>query len=284
MDRHFPDQASLLRMLARQNSAAAAPRVPLAVIFGAEKRVGVTTLVVNLGAALAESGRRVAIVDLDFDSAGLAQLCGIEAVAAISDLASMRVDLHESLLPGAHGSLRLPTTGESLPLHAIPPQALQRLTEQLQRLGRHADLVLIDAGSRLTPLTELLWRQAERFVLAACSARSSLTAGYAAIRQLQETEPRSDFGLLLNRVSVAQSEAPIIEGFDRVCRRHAGAAAIGIGAVRHGLEIGAAQAANDAFYARYPQSAVASDLAQVAKRFAAFAFDASTTSNVHRAA
>ncbi|WP_040351641.1 MinD/ParA family ATP-binding protein [Blastopirellula marina] len=285
MDRHFPDQASLLRMLARQNSnSAITPNVPLAVIYGAERRAGVTTLCLNVGAVIAESGRRVVIVDLDFESDGLAQLCGQGAVASISDLANSRVDLHESLLPGAHGALLLPTHAETGSLHAIRPQSLQRLTDQLQRLGRHADVVLIDAGSRPTPLTEILWRRAEHFVLTACSARSSLTAGYAAVRHLLESAPRANFGLLLNRVSAAQPEEPIIAGFNRVCQRHAGAAAIGVGAVRHALEVGAAQASCDAFSVRYPQSAVAGDLANIAQRLSSLVFDAPTKQLDRRAA
>lgn len=272
-------------MLARQNSAfAGSPNVPLAVIYGAERNVGVTTLCLNLGTAIAESGRRVVIVDLDFESDGLAQLCGCPAAASISDLAYSRADLHESFLPGPHGAMLLPTTVETGSLHAISAQSLERLTDQLQRLGRHADVVLVDAGSRATPLAEMLWRRADHFLLAASSARSSLTAGYAAIRHLLETAPRQRFGLLLNRVSAAQPEEPIIEGFNRVCQRHAGAAAIGIGAVRQALEVGAAQASCDAFCVRYPHSAAAADLAHCAKRFSSLVFDAPTEQFARRAA
>ncbi|MCC9605976.1 hypothetical protein LOC69_08770 [Blastopirellula sp. JC733] len=272
-------------MLARQNSNfAGSPNVPLAVLYGAERNVGVTTLALNLGAAIAESGRRVVVVDLDFESDGLAQLCGRGAVATIGDLANSRADLHESFLPGIHGALLLPTAAETGSLHAINPGALERLTNQLQRLGRHADVVLIDAGSRPTPLAELLWRRADHFILTASSARSSLTAGYAAIRHMLASAPRAAFGLLLNRVSAAQPEEPIIEGFDRVCQRHAGAAAIGIGAIRYALEVGAAQASCDAFCVRYPQSAVSVDLAHTAKRFTSLVLDAATEQTTRRAA
>lgn len=272
-------------MLARQNSAyAGSPNVPLAVLYGSERNVGVTTLCLNLGTAIAESGRRVVIVDLDFESDGLAQLCGREAGASISDLACSRADLHESLSPGLHGGMLLPTAAETGSLHALTAQALERLIDQLQRLGRHADVVLIDAGSRPTPLAEMLWRRADHFLLTASSARSSLTAGYAAIRRMLGTAPRERFGLLLNRVSAAQPEEPIIEGFNRVCQRHAGATAVGIGAVRQALEVGAAQASCDAFCVRYPQSAVAADLACCAKRFTSLAFEASPEPFARRAA
>ncbi|TWT39123.1 MinD/ParA family ATP-binding protein [Blastopirellula retiformator] len=285
MDRHFPDQASLLRMLARQNAnSVGSPSVPLAVLYGAERNVGVTTLALNLGAAIAESGRRVVVVDLDFESDGLAQLCGQEAVASIGDLASSRVDLHESFLPGIHGALLLPTLAEPGSIHATSEAALERLTDQLQRLGRHADVVLIDAGSRPTPLAELLWRRADHFVLTASSARSSLTAGYAAIRHLLESASRGSFGLLLNRVSAAQPDEPIIEGFNRVCQLYAGTTAIGVGAIRYALEVSAAQASSDAFCVRYPQSAVAVDLAHAAKRFTSLLQSAVTAQSTRRAA
>ena len=75
------DQATELRKLVlrsmRERAAAAGPPPRLLILAGGEPGVGVTTLTVNLGIALADQGLRVVVVDADVNRADVARLCGL---------------------------------------------------------------------------------------------------------------------------------------------------------------------------------------------------------------
>src|SRR3984893_10444594 len=146
------DQANELRLLARQWATELEPAsdAPRTIVVSAGKGgVGTTTIAVNLATALARQGCRTVLVDADFSGPDAALLCGIESRDTIADVLSGRRSVHEVLQPGPGGIQVLPGVW---PTGAIPncsPTAQERLLHELDHLGRHAEIIVLDVGSGL---------------------------------------------------------------------------------------------------------------------------------------
>jgi tyrosine-protein kinase len=129
---------------------------------------GKSTTTANLAVALARTGKRVTVVDLDLRQPGISRLFAAKNTPGITDVvlkgATMRTALH-LVLNGTGPSERLSTAGAGLvlgggSLHFIgtgklPPNpgefiASRAFTDILEGLKKRSDVVLIDAAPLLT--------------------------------------------------------------------------------------------------------------------------------------
>jgi MinD-like ATPase involved in chromosome partitioning or flagellar assembly len=79
--------------------------------------------------------------------------------------------------------------------------AQQRLLRQLKKLGRHADLIALDAGSGGHEVMRRFWRAADEVVLVTTPDPLSVREAYAAIKRLAGANPAAVLRLLVNRAS-----------------------------------------------------------------------------------
>ncbi|PQO34598.1 hypothetical protein DTL21_13890 [Bremerella cremea] len=283
----FPrDQATLLRMLAKRAMIGGTPAFAKAktfVLFGGSKQVGTTTLCHNLACAMALSGQRVAAVDLNAFNLGLAHLTGRTPQVSIEELLSGKLDLHEYLVPGLAASLLLPTEASER-VGEWPTAAADRLIEQLMGLGRHADIVLIDAGSEITPITSALWRMAHLFLIVLHPTADVITSGYERIRTLQAYAPRYQSHVLMNRASSSSGHADLVAGMDSTAQKFLHLEIKASGHVEVASEIGAASRAAEPFVQRYPDHVASKSIQRIADRLVREASSLSQLTQPKRAA
>ena len=153
-------QAEAFRMLRTNLEFANLERgAELIVITSALEREGKSTTVANLGVALARSGRRVVVVDLDLRRPMLARFFGLEDHSGLTDVALGHVTLDAARARVALGESREQRFGngagridgvlEVLTAGPTPPDpgefsSSHVLGEILARLRDEADVVLID--------------------------------------------------------------------------------------------------------------------------------------------
>jgi succinoglycan biosynthesis transport protein ExoP len=136
------------------------------VVTSAIEEEGKTTTAANLGVALARTGRRVVLVDLDLRRPALAQMFGLDGQTGLTDVALGRMSLEDAIRavsvsgPDLDGRAAAPasrtngrgpvaSTLEILPSGPLPPDAGEFITTQalariLGSLRDRADIVLID--------------------------------------------------------------------------------------------------------------------------------------------
>ena len=154
----------------------------LVVFSGGKGGVGVSTLAIHIAIALVDQGLRVVLVDADLYRADIAPLCKLPERGHVGDILSARRDIHEVLERGPGGILVVP--GVWAPDHEIPfsQHAQHRLVKQIQSLGRHADIVLMDVGSAAADTVHRFWLAADEVVLVTTPDSVSVMDCYATIK------------------------------------------------------------------------------------------------------
>jgi len=113
---------------------------------------GKSTSTINLAIALADAGKRVALLDTDLRKPKVAEYLSIEGGAGLTDVLIGRAKVNEVMLPWGGRSLYV------LPAGKIPPNpsellGSQQMTVLLEMLERDFDVVLCDAPP-LLPVTD----------------------------------------------------------------------------------------------------------------------------------
>lgn len=113
---------------------------------------GKSTTTINLAIALADAGKRVALLDTDLRKPKVAEYLGIEGGAGLTDVLIGRARLSDVMLPWGNRSLYV------LPAGKIPPNPSELLgshsmQQLLEILERDVDVVLCDAPP-LLPVTD----------------------------------------------------------------------------------------------------------------------------------
>lgn len=113
---------------------------------------GKSTTTLNLAIALADSGKRVALVDTDLRKPKVAEYLGIEGGTGLTDVLIGRAKVSDVLLPWGNRSMYV------LPAGKIPPNPSEllgsaRMKKLLDALAEEFDVVLCDAPP-LLPVTD----------------------------------------------------------------------------------------------------------------------------------
>jgi polysaccharide biosynthesis transport protein len=179
------------------------------VVTSAHSGAGKTTSVLNLGLGLAESGRRVLLVDGDLRLPRLGKIFGFEAVRGLSNV------LSEALPPSRARELIRETAVSNLyimpsgPRQANAPQMLhsKALEAWLDEVRTEYDFILIDSPPAI-PLTDvrLLAQHADGVILVFRSGETSAEQSLT-VRRYFTQDGTYVFGSILNDWN-ASSENP----------------------------------------------------------------------------
>jgi flagellar biosynthesis protein FlhG len=141
-------------------------------------------MAVNTSVCLVNHGLRVVLIDFDMEQADIAALCNLPERGHVGDILSARRDIHEVLERGPGGIQIVP--GVWAPENEIPftERAQQRLWKQVQSLGRHADIVLVDTGHGASETTRHVWTAATEVTVVTTPDSVSVMDSYATIKRI----------------------------------------------------------------------------------------------------
>ncbi|MEX2176757.1 MAG: P-loop NTPase [Pirellulaceae bacterium] len=221
------DQATQLRRLVlrsgRTLGADDAPPPRTLVISGGKVSLGSTTIAVNLAVALAAHGSRIVLIDADLYRADVAAHCGIGESITIADVLLGRKSIHEALQRGPAGMQVVAGTRTAEARNACSEKALQRMLRQIQSLGRHADLVLIDTGNGPSEPTIRFWQAAGDVLLVTTPDAVAVMDTYATVKTLlSRSAVRCPLRLVVNRAEQAEMAADVHRRIDQSCQRFLG--------------------------------------------------------------
>ena len=119
-----------------------------------------------------------------------------------------RRNVYEVLRPGPGGIQVVPGVWSPAAMPDCSPSGQQRLLRQLDTLGRHADWVILDAGSGLYNVVRRFWEAADQVLLVTTGEAVAIMDAYAAIKLFLGELPQTCVQTVVNQSpSVAEAAA-----------------------------------------------------------------------------
>ena len=216
------DQAAgLRRLLARSSSR-------VVTVVGARDGLGATSIVVNLAAVLAGSGKDVLVLDENHAPDNLLDRLGLFACHDLLDVAQGKCRPRQALLK-AKGFGVLPAARAMHALARLSRDEQQRLEDALTEVSKGVDVMLVDAAmpalsrveglSGRTAASSSLANGAALLVVVDATA-SGITESYALIKRLALENARMQFEIVVNKVADEQAALTVFDNMAKVARRN----------------------------------------------------------------
>lgn len=165
---------------------------------------GKTLTCIELAVSLAQSGQRVALVDVDLRQPAVADRLGLENSAGLTTALVGAADVHDLLQPWGQDELYVLTAGDSVanPVELIESRSMAKL---IAVLGNDFDTVLLDCPPVL-PVTDglLLAKSAGRIVHIAAVNQASRNELAEALQDLSVVD--TPLSLVVNKVPLGHED------------------------------------------------------------------------------
>lgn len=172
---------------------------------GSKGGTGKTTVVANLGVAMARLGRKVVLLDADVMMADLALLLGVEDhKITLHDVLAGEAGLKRAIVSGPEGVKVVPG---GVSMEGVKKARLDRLKEVVRQLSKRFQFVLIDVPSGLDRDAIMAMGQAKEAVIV-------VTPDIAAVSNAIKTKlvaeklGLANLGLIVNRATESWLDIP----------------------------------------------------------------------------
>jgi flagellar biosynthesis protein FlhG len=194
-----------------------APRV-LAITSGLGG-VGKSCVAVNLGAALAELGQKVLILDADLGQAGIARLLGLRPRYTIMDVLAGHKSLAQVIMTGPGGLQVVPGNPGSAGFVELSQAHKLLLLEELDACTAQLDFVLVDTGAGLSDNVLYFNLGAQERLVVADQEPASVINAYTLIKVLAGRYAQKRFQLLFNKITRPREARRSFEQLTKVADR-----------------------------------------------------------------
>ncbi len=216
-----------MNQLAEMSFQATEPRTacaPFILLTGGKGGVGKTTLATNLGVQLAESKRRVLLVDLDLGLANVNVMLRLNTPRNIEDALRGDASFEDCIVEGPGGLHVLPAGSGTTDMGRPDAERRRILLQAVRELSPRYDLVLGDSAGGIGPDVLDFATRADRVVIVTTPQPMAMTDAYGLIKALdtwaveQETEvPTPE--LFVNQSSGVHEAESTATRLKSVCER-----------------------------------------------------------------
>ncbi len=213
------------------------PRAAAWAITSGKGGVGKSTLSLNLGIPLSAEGKRVLLIDADLGLANIDILLGITPEHNLQDLLRGRVSAFDVIVEGPKGLSILPAASGISESEAWQSDDGARLSEELGRLERAFDLILIDTGAGISNKVTDFVLSADRAIVVATPEPTSIADAYAMVKIATGQRPDLPVGLIVNRAKSPREAHELHDKFDEIVRRFLNISIDKVGYVVEDLEM-----------------------------------------------
>ncbi|HVN54608.1 MAG TPA: polysaccharide biosynthesis tyrosine autokinase [Anaerolineaceae bacterium] len=160
---------------------------------------GKTTLAVNLGVIMAQSNRKVVLVDADLRRPSMHTYLGIPNQDGLTDMLRRRAPLTGVAQSYQNGHLSVVTSGK-LPPNPVEILGSEQMRQSLTEMERAADIVVVDGPPFLLADALVLSVVVDAVLIVVRLNHTQVKATLAMLGQLERTNARV-LGVVLNQVS-----------------------------------------------------------------------------------
>lgn len=254
--------------LANALSAPAARRAQAIAVTSGKGGVGKTTLTVNLGIALAQSGVRTAIIDADLGLANVDVMLKINAAYNVTHLIQGEKSLSEIIVEGPGGVRVVPGGAGLAELANLSEWQFGRLIETLGQLERETDVLLIDTGAGLSRNVTNFFLAADEVLLVTNPEPPATLDAYGVLKVLAEQGRRRGIRLVVNRAPSPSDAAAVADRLTQTAQRFLGLEVGYLGPVMEDVNVLNAIKRQSPVIVQYPSAVAAQGMRRIARQLA----------------
>lgn len=189
-------------------------------IASGKARVGKTSVVVNLAAALAKNGQRVLLIDENPCHNNICTSLGLQARFDLLHVINRDKKLNQVLLRGPENITILSAMRGIQMLNKLNPLEQDWLIKNFSELTESVDIVLIDTA--MTGITHVLPLSlaSEQVMIVISGSAASLTGAYALIKIMSQQYAKQHFLVLVNKADSEAESLVIYHNLYRVARQY----------------------------------------------------------------
>jgi flagellar biosynthesis protein FlhG len=208
------DQAAGLRRMAQPH-----PVRVIAVTSG-KGGVGKTNVSVNLCVSLANSGKRVMLMDADLGLANVDVMLGLHPQYNLTHVLDGERTLEEILVEGPGGMKIVPASSGTKRLAELSPMEHAGVIRAFSELSHDIDTLVIDTAAGISDSVVSFSRAAQEVLVVVCDEPASITDAYALIKLLSREYGIQHFRVLGNMAHSAQEGRELFNKILRVTDRY----------------------------------------------------------------
>ena len=173
---------------------------PLKTIYvtGTEVEAGKTSIAINLAIVIAQSGKRVILVDADLRRPNVHRMLGLTNQKGLSDVFRGTIDIYNATIPYKEGNIFIVPSG-SPPPNPAELLSSKKMDQILESLKKVADVVIVDGPPFMVTDSQILASKVDGVLLVLRYGFSRKNAAISALQQLQRVDARP-IGVVLNRI------------------------------------------------------------------------------------
>lgn len=227
-----PDQAAGLRDGAAVSTLPRPPPKVIAITSG-KGGVGKTTVTVNLGTALALSGKQTVLLDGDMSLANIDVLLGLTPQYNLSHVLEGRCTLEETVLLGPAGLMVIPASSGKKKMAELTPAENAGIVHAMSEFSQPVDVLLVDTGAGIADSVLTLSAASQEIILVVTNDPASITDAYALIKVLSREHGVNRVQVLANQVANLGEAREMYAGLERVAERFLNVTLGFLGAIPH---------------------------------------------------
>lgn len=261
------DQATKLRAMAAQ-----VHRATVFAVTSGKGGVGKSNVSVNLAISLAQSGKRVILLDADLGLANADVLCNIDVKCNLAHVVARQRELKDVMVD-APGGFKLICGASGLAKMAdLSDFDRERLIRALGELETQCDIIIIDTGAGISPNVLSFTRAADHVLVVTTPEPTAITDAYAAIKVLVKAAEQEGsaherrISLLVNQTLSPQEGAHVYDRVSKVARQFLGAIVFDAGFIPKDDAVTTAVRGRAPFVLAAPRSPATQGVVQLANR------------------
>ncbi len=193
--------------------------VQVVAVTGGKGGVGKTNVSINLSLALADLGRRVALLDADLGLANIDVLLGLTPKNNLADVIRGDCPLSDIILNGPGGVGVIPASSGTQSMVSLSSQEHAGLIHAFSDIGNQLDVLIIDTAAGISDTVVSFVRAAQEVLLVVCDEPSSITDAYALIKLLNRDYNMFRFRVLANMTRSVQEGQKLFNKLTQVTDR-----------------------------------------------------------------
>ena len=223
---HKPfDQAAGIRKMRQMKP------VRVVAVTSGKGGVGKTNLSVNIGVALAQAGRRVALLDADMGLANVDILLGIFPEFNLSHVLNGEKTLSDIMMNGPAGLKVIPASSGIQRMSDLSAAEQAGLIHAFSEIDNDLDVLIVDTAAGISSSVVNFARACQEIMVVVCDEPTSLADAYAYIKLMNRDYGLNSFHIITNMVQSLEQGQALFNKLSKVTDRYLDVALQFVGAV-----------------------------------------------------